>query len=736
MIPGLKKRVFNLHDVMMYVALGRKHLRLMTLIFAFTLVAALTYYVYAKSVFYSRALVRVDELALPMDTEKIYNDGRLRMVMKELTQPHILERTAKRLGIKATSNDLRKNYLFKIGVRTNSERNLEIEVWPYSKDWAQRWTETLVAEYLDFRREKRLQEKEDTIKALTKEMAEVSAKLEQHIGEKFDYSDKKGMVQALIQLNSIRSLPLDLARLAKRIDEMGRIRVNLQDSTLSTLEKLSLVSSLDKSIKLEIGTVVGDSNNEHNNSQPQVDGDGNRNPNQNNGNGGNNGVVVIPPMISPASQPWEDLEKQQRSIKSQISDLGRTFLPGHSRMIALNKALEGIDQKLEIELQTSLRRFDVEFQDLLDQKSSLTAKLPEYNDIRRNSEKLTQEQSLHEAGQLAWNTMFRKMAKTIEALDFGGEKERVDLAYIGLLQINDQPISPNRLKLFAVALFFGVILSLAVPFLIEYLDHTMSNLEQVESTFQLRGLGIVPKLEGQTSHTPALIDRDETRRASLVENFRVIRTNLLSMGTLTKVPQVTMVTSAMPKEGKTVVSSNLAISFAHTGGKTLLVDTDLRRGRMHRLFGYRKAPGLSNVLLDEVSLEEAIRPTTHENLFVLTAGKHLDTGTELLGSQKFTDLMDTLRSKFERIVIDTPPVLGLSETSILQKQVDGVLFVIWSGHTPIRNMKAAIEMLQSNGANFYGFVLNRLDLSATTNYYQYYYYSYDYYYNTQAIENS
>ena len=169
-----------------------------------------------------------------------------------------------------------------------------------------------------------------------------------------------------------------------------------------------------------------------------------------------------------------------------------------------------------------------------------------------------------------------------------------------------------------------------------------------------------------------------------------------------------------------------------------MLDTDLRRGRLHRLFGYRKQPGLSGVLLGQITLDEAIRPTPHENLSVLSTGQHLETGTELLGSQKFRDIMAELRLRYERIVVDTPPVLGLSETSVLQSEVDGVLFVIWSGHTPIKGVRAAIEMLQGNGANFYGFVLNRLDLSATANYYQYYYYSHDYYYHysPRALENA
>jgi capsular exopolysaccharide synthesis family protein len=336
---------------------------------------------------------------------------------------------------------------------------------------------------------------------------------------------------------------------------------------------------------------------------------------------------------------------------------------------------------------------------------------------------------------LPWERMQSEMQKKMDSIDYGYEKERVDLSYVGITDLRG-PVSPNRSKLVIMGLFMGIVLALGVPFLIEYLDHTMTNLEQVESAFQLRGLGIVPKLDN--SGAPALIDREESNETSLVENFRVIRTNLISVGALTKTPHVLMITSAMPKEGKTVVSSNLAISFAQMGAKTLLIDTDLRRGRMHRIFGYRKSPGLSNVLLDEVKIEDACRPTSHENLFVLSAGKHLDTGTELLGSQTFADLMADLRGKYDRIIVDTPPVLGLSETSILQKHVDGVLFVIWSGRTPIRNVKAAIEMLQVNGANFYGFILNRLDLSATQNYYQYYYYSHDYYYNyqPQALERT
>jgi capsular exopolysaccharide synthesis family protein len=190
----------------------------------------------------------------------------------------------------------------------------------------------------------------------------------------------------------------------------------------------------------------------------------------------------------------------------------------------------------------------------------------------------------------------------------------------------------------------------------------------------------------------------------------------------------------MPQEGKTVVAANLAMSFATKGEKTLLVDGDLRRGRLHRLFGCQNKPGLSDVLSKYNSLADACRPSGNENLTIMTCGKHLNWASELLDTPSFINLMQDLRSQYQRIIIDTPPVLGLSETSIMQRMADSVLLVIWSSHTQMPNIKDAIVALQTNGAKFAGFVLNRLDFSAFANRYKYFYYSPRYYTNYKAIE--
>jgi polysaccharide biosynthesis transport protein len=716
MIPGAQKSKFTLHDILLYVSLAAKHARLIVVVTCACLTAGLGYYVFAKPIYYSRALIDIAALDRPLDTEKIYEDSRANMVGQQLTAQHILVRTARALGVNTTYRDLNRKYLFKIRYEYNSEKNLEIEVWPWSADWANRWTETMVREFLADRQERRQEFKAQILNTYSNELKEVVSKIDEKFSERLDFEDQQDFTRSLILVNSIRALPDDLARTQARIDELGRIRVRLQDTSLDVVAKLSLIAAADNpETNLAVGQTVA---------RPPANGAAAKEP-------AGNSVVVVPSLVR-SQQSWEVLAAEVQALKAQIQEASATYLPGHRKMLELNKRVDTLNERLQAELDVAQNRFELQHQELLNKKNNLEAKLPEYQELSRKHAKLLSQISLFDMSGLPYNGYLASMKKSMEAVEFAGDKERVNLKYSGLLELREDPVSPNRMRLLIVAFFGGIGLGIGLALLIEYLDHTLNSFEEVETSFRLRGLGIVP-LSDRNSSGHEEFDPSHTNR--FLENFRVIRTNVLSMGALTKEPHVIMVTSALPKEGKTVISSNLAASFALTGARTLMIDTDLRRGRLHRLFGYRKEPGLSNVLLGEASLEQAIRPGLRENLSVLSAGRYLESNTELLASPAFTDLMKELRGKFDRIIIDTPPVLGLSDTAIMQSQVDGVLFVIWTGQTPKSSVEPAIEALRANGANFYGFVLNRLDVNATQNYYQYYYYSHDYYYQ-RAIETT
>lgn len=724
MIPGLKQRALNFNDLMMYVAIGRKHLRLMVLLICLTSTAGLTYFVFAKPVYWSRSLVRVDSTyPVPLDDEKVYHDSNFNSIVSQLTSPQMTERVGRRLGLNESARQIEINHIKKVAIKGNFESNLEIEVWGRSVALVRQWAETMVQEFLKQREEKRIQYRDSVIDSFTQEMARISKKLDTTTEEKLDRMAEKEVRDTLAKVSQLRNIPNELLSIKQRIAEMKSVGEKLEDPTLGTVERLSLLATTKAKAQMKVGQIVRQDNptDTHPGSEGKKE---NVSPN-----------IIVVPSVMESAEPWEALEKEQRRIQREIDEASLIYLPGHHKLVELRKAMEKVNQGLDSEYDQAKNRFDLELKSVLEQEKEAEAKLPEYQRVMAKSERIERESRLNLGGQLAYNGMYTEMQKQLETLNWIGEKGRVSLQFLDVVELKDRPVSPNRTKIILISILGGLALALGISFLIEYLDHTVSTFEEVESVVQLRGLGIIPQVSSAEQERPVLLDDDNGDR-NLVENFRVIRTNLLSVGALSKEPQVIMVTSSMPKEGKTVVSSNLSLSFAQTGARTLILDTDLRRGRLHRLFGLRKSPGLSAVLTGAISLDDALRPTGKEGLTILTAGQHLESGTELLSAPKFAEVMAELRRRFDRIIIDTPPVLGLSETSIVQEHVDGVLFVVWGGRTPMKNITVAIETLQSNGANFYGFILNRLDLTATTNYYHYYYYSNDYYHNYHAIENA
>lgn len=731
MIPGLKNRVVNFNDVMMYLAIGRKHVRLMVLLLTMTLTAGLVFYIYARPVYYARSLVRIQTISRPVDTETVFRDSAYASIQQRLNAPHLVQRVAASLGVHATEEEIYKKYLKRVRPKLNAEQNLELEVHAFSYYLATHWAEALIREFLLAREEQRAKYKEAVVEAYTAEMAAIAAKLDEQIEDKLDLRDEKSLTETMIELKTLRNVPQELVALKKRLSTLDQLRTSVDAPSLDIVGKLALLSAHNKDNQIQVGELIPSASeatatpNSEQAAGQQTGGENSQRPN----------LVVMPSMIQSA-EPWELLDKERRRVQQSIAEASKVYLPGHQKMVALGKELEKIDKALELEYEAARNRLDLEYARLIGKQAELERELANFRKVNERYQKIEKDVNLFETGQLAWRNMYDKMAKQLNIIDYTEDKERLYIQYDGLIEAKTTPVSPNRLRIVIFALGFGLVLMVGVPFLIEYLDHTLTDIEQVESTFRMRGLGVIPLIGAASHDQPVLLNSQSKEHRNLLENFRVIRTNLLSVGSLSKAPHVTMVTSSMPKEGKTVVSSNLALSFAQTGAKTLLIDTDLRRGRLHRIFGLRKEPGLSNYLLEKTSLAEISRPSGHENLTIISAGYHLNNGTELLGSARFVDLMAELRRTYDRIVVDTPPVLGLSETSLLQHLVDGVLFVIWSGRTPIRNMKTSMEILQTNGANFYGFILNRLDLSATTNYYQYYYYSNEYYHNYHALENA
>ncbi len=725
MIPNAKKSVFTTNEIVLYLAIVVKHLRLATLLFCLSLLIGLNYYCYSRAVYHSRSFVRIQTIDRYIDTQTVFRDSTEQMVRKQFTSQTILMRTAKRLGAPAnlTSAELERKYLKKIKVDPDADGNLIVEVWPYSYAFARDWTQTMVSEYIRWREEKHIEYREAFLKSYTEDMAAMKKKMDDIFDMKFQFHDTNELTQILIDLNQLKEVPREIFVVKHRLDLIERTQQNVKNPQFDTIAKLSLLSTLKGDLQqVSVGQIIPGSDLERDMTQA-------RGLEQ-------QGIVVVPSDLATAQErKWEEIDKDQRLLKQQYADLtAQKLMPGHPKMVALKKQIEATGRLLDAELETGLHRLDMEQKGLKDKLAQLEAKLPAYNDITRRHQKFVQQYNTMDKGQIAWNNIFNEMQKKMEAMDFGGDKERANVQFMYHFELQENPVSPNRAKSMLIFFALGMGLAIAVPFLIEYLDATVTNVEHVEETLRIRGLGIVPMLEDE-KRDASLIDPSVKPDYHLQENFRLIRTNLILNAESPELTQkVIMITSAMRQEGKSTVASNLAMSFAQKGEKVLLIDADLRRGRLHRAFGCDGKPGLSDVLRERATLDQAFRRTAHENLTLLTCGKHLNSAPELLGNAAFTKMIAEFRGKFDRIILDTPPVLGLAESAMLQKLSDAVVFVIWSEFTSMRNVKAALNSLQLSGDKFAGFVLNRFDFRALGNRYQYFYYAPNYYSNYKVLE--
>jgi receptor protein-tyrosine kinase len=300
--------------------------------------------------------------------------------------------------------------------------------------------------------------------------------------------------------------------------------------------------------------------------------------------------------------------------------------------------------------------------------------------------------------------MVADMQKKLAAAEEGWKSETVDLAFVSLVEQAKFPTSPNVGKLLLFSLGVGVFLALAIPALIESFDRTVHNMDQAGKRLGLTSLGALPELELPPGSLLKNTNSSDGKR--LAAAFQLIRSHFMAKGE-SAAPQVIVVTSALPQEGKTLAASNLARTFAQDGLRTLLVDADRDHGRVHRLFGYRRSPGLSNLLRGVASVEESCRATTLENLFILTAGEPIEAGSRSY-AEKLGPIFAALRSHYDRIVVDAPPALGSAAAAALftLKHVDGALLVVRSGATPAQHVKAAAATLKAAGVNLFGFILN------------------------------
>ena len=288
--------------------------------------------------------------------------------------------------------------------------------------------------------------------------------------------------------------------------------------------------------------------------------------------------------------------------------------------------------------------------------------------------------------------------------------------------IPEEPITPNKTLYVSLGFMLGLILSLGLVLLMEYLNNTIKNENSVERYLKLPTIALIPK---QNKMVDLIVVKEP--KAPITEAFKFMRTNLL-FSMKNRGLKTLMVCSSIPNEGKTTVSTNIAVAIAQTGKRILLIDCDLRKPSVHRHFNISKNQlGLVNVILQERKAEE-VSIRIEDKFDVLTAGIANYSPSELLSTQKMKDLIKEMEEKYDYVILDTPPIISFTDALTLATEKIGVILVVNSEESKIEICKKSKQILLNINATIIGIVLNKVDKREFVGY------AHDYYSNDKITD--
>ncbi len=362
-------------------------------------------------------------------------------------------------------------------------------------------------------------------------------------------------------------------------------------------------------------------------------------------------------------------------------------------------------------------------------------------DILTHSLELLRLQRSSEVYQNVYNVLLEKA----EEERMKSASSSAGIKIVDTARMPDHPIPKNETRYYIIGVIVGLFLGIGLALLIEFNDTTIKSNEDVERYLNISVLGTIPHITHNKKDDIRIRRRSAKSKTAMsvvdyprqilnfsgddsviTESYRSLRTNL-SFVSPDRPLHTVVVTSAGPGEGKSLTTANCAMAYAQMGKKTLLVDTDLRRPVIHHFFNMKREPGFSDLFIENPDYTVAIRPSGRENLDVITAGIFTPNPAELIGSHKMMHHIDYFQKHYDIIFFDTPPIVAVTDATLLGKKVDGVLLVIKSHHSDRQFVSRALSNLLNVGVKVWGAILNDIDLTNRYSSYGYYKYYYHYY---------
>ncbi len=441
----------------------------------------------------------------------------------------------------------------------------------------------------------------------------------------------------------------------------------------------------------------------------------------------------------------QDVLKKQNEVRTAYAEALNQYGPNYPKVLHLQAQLKELEQLAGRERANILNRIEGEYraarqrellltQALDKQKSAandMAEKLVQYNIIKREAE--------------ANKQLYEGLLQKLKEAGISAGLRSSNIRVVDPAMVPSSPSRPQKARNLMLAFLVGLVGGIGLALLREYLDNTVKSPDDIETLARLPSLAVVPAYSSLNGNarmhrllkSPSSLGKTEARvelvshnhpQSQISEAFRALRTSLL-LSQADHPPQVILVTSALPREGKTTAAVNLAVTLAQLGDRTLLIDADLRKPGVGRALSLAdgKYAGLSSYLAGVSSLDLVTVPhPAITNLAAIPTGPVPPNPADLLSSRRLRDALAQLREEYKFIVLDSPPIMAATDAVILSVLADGVLLVVRSGETPKEAFTRTRDLLANVRCRMLGVVLNAVDSSAPDYYYSYRYYPYSY----------
>ncbi len=436
-------------------------------------------------------------------------------------------------------------------------------------------------------------------------------------------------------------------------------------------------------------------------------------------------VVMNNPMIT-------SLKKDYAALDSEYNQQLKIYKPDYPQMVRLKEHINQTKKKIDLETIKIILSVKKDYEIAVNRENQLKSAFESQKKEALNlNERSIQYQILKREADTN-KELYKGLLQRLNETGVSASLTASNIQVLDRAEIPKKPFKPRKTLNIVLSIIVGLFGGIGLAFFTEYLDNTIKTPEDIKEKICLPQLGLVPKYTN-ADNNEALQKVEyiahSDGRSPIAEAYRSIRTFLL-LSTGGKPPKVMMVTSPAGEEGKTTTAINTAISLTKSDVKVVVIDADMRKPRLHRVFGIDNSAGLSTFLSGNAEFGNGLIKTSDiQNFDIITSGPIPPNPTELLSSYRFSELIHGLYPLYNFIIIDTPPVLGMSDPLIVSSQTDGVIMVVRSGKTERQAVQEARRMLEGVNAKILGVVLNSVSQSNMR--YSFYYNYYRYYYTDE-----